>query len=196
MGGADTLWGVLLGALVATLGGFLATQVENLLRRRERERSAALLFGEILAALELTIRIADESRGRGDPYGPFTMRLLRAVRREAETYDRNREHLYDLREARTRAQIHGLMVRLTLALEGIHDSVSQIASLQAAASGLHPDDPAQGDLAKQVEAMTDSRHLTFGFMVEAAAQIRPIIGVLRPLSKEAFDEHEAVLRGG
>lgn len=196
MGGGDTLWGVLLGALVATLGGFLATQVEGVLRRRERERSAALLFGEILAALELTIRIADESRGRGDPYGPFTMRLLRAVRREAQTYDRNREHLYDLRDARTRAQIHGLMVRLTLALEGIDDSALQIASLQSAANTLPQEDAAREDLAREIEAMTDSRHLTFGFMVDAATQIRPVIAVLRPLSKEAFDEHEAVLRGG
>ncbi|HEY8003125.1 MAG TPA: hypothetical protein VIE16_02800 [Phenylobacterium sp.] len=167
-----------------------------MLRRRERERSAALLFGEILAALELTIRIADESRGRGDPYGPFTMRLLRAVRREAQTYDRNREHLYDLRDARTRAQIHGLMVRLTLALEGIDDSALQIASLQSAANTLPQEDAAREDLAREIEAMTDSRHLTFGFMVDAATQIRPVIAVLRPLSKEAFDEHEAVLRGG
>jgi hypothetical protein len=184
-----------IGALLATVGGFAATQMEAVLRRAERERSAALLFGEILSALELTIRIADETRGRGDPYGPFTMRLLRAVRREAETYDRNREQLYDLRDAKVRAQIHGLMVRLTLALEGIADSAAQIAALEAAARALGPEDPARGDLASEIAAMAESRQVTFGFMVEAAAQIKPIIAVLRPLSRQAFDEHEAVLRG-
>ncbi|WP_372781082.1 hypothetical protein [Phenylobacterium sp.] len=193
--GAETLWGVVIGALLATVGGFAATQIEHLLRRRERERSAALLFGEILVALDLTIRIADETRGRGDPYGHFTMRLLRAVRREAETYDRNREQLYDLRDARTRAQIHGLMVRITLALEGIADSAAQVASLEAATRALSPEDPLREDLASQIAAMADARHVTFGFMVDAAQQIKPIVTTLRPLAKQAFDEHEALLRG-
>jgi predicted HAD superfamily Cof-like phosphohydrolase len=88
------------------------------------------------------------------------------------------------------------MVRHTLALEGIDDSALQIASLQSAANTLPQEDAAREDLAREIEAMTDSRHLTFGFMVDAATQIRPVIAVLRPLSKEAFDEHEAVLRGG
>jgi hypothetical protein len=186
---------VVIGALLATVGGFAATQLEAVLRRRERERSAALLFGEILSALELTIRIADETRGRGDPYGPFTMRLLRAVRREAETYDRNREQLYDLRDAKTRTQIHGLMVRITLGLEGITDSAAQIGILQSAVYALGPDDPARRDIEGQIAANADARHVTFGFMVDAAAQIKPIIALLRPLARQSFDEHEKLLRG-
>ena len=194
--GAETLWGVVIGALLATVGGFAATQMEAVLRRRERERSAALLFGEILAALDLITRITDETRGRGEPYGPLTMRMLRAVRRETEAYDRNREQLYDLRNAKIRAQIHGLMVRITLALEGIADAASQIAAVQAAMSALNPDDPARRDLASQLAALAENRHATFDFMMEAAGQIKPIVAVLRPLARQTFDEHEAVLRGG
>src|SRR5580704_4579749 len=103
MAGDDTVWAVVLGAVLATLGGFLATQLEGYFRRRERERGSALLFGELLTVIALLLKISDESRGRGDPYGPLTMRLLRGVQREAETYDRNRESLYDLRDGSLRA---------------------------------------------------------------------------------------------
>ena len=193
--GAETIWGVVIGAVLATVGGFAATQMEGVLRRRERERSAALLFGEILSALDLVTRITDEARGRGEPFGPFTMRLLRAVRREAETYDRNRESLYDLRDAKARAQIPGLMVRTTLALEGIADATAQIAILDSAASSLRLDDPARQELETQKAAYDEGRHAAFDFMMVAAGQIKPILAVLRPLAKQAFDEHEAVLRG-
>jgi hypothetical protein len=194
-GGADTIWGVVIGAFLATVGGFAATQMEGVLRRRERERSAALLFGEILAALELVTRITDETRGRGDPYGRLTMGLLRAVRRETDTYDRNREQLYDLRNAKVRAQIHGVMVRITLALEGIGDATSQITSVQAAANALEQDDPARRELESQLAALAEGRQGTFNFMMETAGQIRPIIAVLRPLARQTLDEHEAILRG-
>ncbi|THD55550.1 hypothetical protein [Phenylobacterium sp.] len=192
---AATLWSVVIGAMLATVGGFAATQMEGILRRRERERSAALLFGEILTALELITRIANESRGRGDPYGPFTMRLLRGVRRETDTYDRNREQLYDLRDPTTRAQIHGLMVRITLALDGVTDAAEQIGILDGAASGLAEDDPMRRELAAQRAIQAEARHAAFDFMVDGADQIKPIIGSLGPLSKQSFEKHEAVMRG-
>ena len=91
--GDETVWAVILGAVLATIGGFLSTTFEASSRRREREHGAALLFGEILSVLELIIGMARAARGRGDPYGTWTMRLLRVVRREAETYERNRESL-------------------------------------------------------------------------------------------------------
>jgi hypothetical protein len=183
---AATIWSVVIGALLATVGGFAATQTEGILRRRERQRSAALLFGEILSALDLIIRIADETRGRGDPYGPLTMRMLRAVRRETDTYDRNREQLYDLRDPKVRAQIHGLMVRITLALEGVTDAAAQIAMLEAAPAA---------DVTAQVATQAEFRKQAFDYMIESAQQIKPIVAVLRPLARQALDAHEAVMRG-
>ena len=110
--GASTLVGVTAGALLATLGGLLAGQFEHHLRRLEREKSAALLFGEILAALRLIMRLADEAHGRGDPFGPITMRILRAAQRETQIYDRNRETLFDVRDPALRARTHLLLLQV------------------------------------------------------------------------------------
>jgi hypothetical protein len=40
---SETLWAVVLGALLATLSGLVATQFEAHLRRREREHDAAAM---------------------------------------------------------------------------------------------------------------------------------------------------------
>jgi len=194
--GAETLWAVILGAVLATGGGFAATQLEAFFRRRERERGAARLFGEILSVLELIARLADEARARGDPYGPLTMRLLRAVRRETEVYDRNRESLYDLRDANLRARIHALMVRMTVALEGVFDATSQIALAQGAASVFHPDDPMRAEAMLRLDILVEERQAAFDFAVESAGQTGPVISALRPLAKQTFDAHALVVRDG
>ena len=192
--GAETLWAVILGAVLATVGGFAATQMEAFFRRRDRERGAARLFGEILSVLELITRLANEARERGDPYGPFTMRLLRAVRRETEVYDRNREALYDLRDANLRAQIHALLVRVTLALDGVFDASSQIALTQSAAGALGPDDPARTELMIRLGALVEERQAAFDYAIETVGQTGPIISVLRPLAKQTFDAYALVVR--
>ena len=53
-------------------------------------------MGEYLAALKLTVKLADEVRGRGEPYGPVTLQIVRAAQRETQIYDRNRESLFDV----------------------------------------------------------------------------------------------------
>ncbi|HZZ36621.1 MAG TPA: hypothetical protein VFE03_12930, partial [Caulobacteraceae bacterium] len=121
-----TFSAVFLGALLATVGGVASGQLEAALRRREREQGAALLFGEVLSTLGILLRFAAESRGIGDPYGPVTMRMLRAARREIEVYDRNRETLYELRDAELRVRIHTLVVRLTMPLDGVIDAEADV----------------------------------------------------------------------
>ena len=189
----DTLWAVVIGAVLATVGGFAATQLEGFIRRRERERSAALLFGEVLSVIELLTELAEASRRRGDPYGPLTMRLLRAVRRETEAYDRNRESLYDLRDAKLRAQIHALMVRVTLTLDGVFDGTDEIVQTQRTFGGLSADDPARAELAGQLESLLETRQGAFEFLVETVQEIKPLIAVLRPLAKESFDAYATVV---
>src|SRR6185503_17806118 len=95
---SETLLAVILGAALATAGGFSERQLERLIQRREKERSAALMFGEILNAIRIIMSLADEARGRGDPYGPITLRFIRGAKREVEIYDRTRETLLDLRD--------------------------------------------------------------------------------------------------
>ena len=192
--GEETLLAVVIGAVLATVGGFVATQFEAAMRRRERERSAALLFGEILAVLELMTTMANGARGRGEPYGPFTMRLLRAVRREAETYDRNRESLYDLRNAKLRGQIHALMVRLTIALEGIADATQQIDRAESAAGAEDLNAAARAEAMARLASLLDAREGAFEFAVEAVSEIKPILLTLRPLAKQDFGVYASVSR--
>jgi hypothetical protein len=193
--GDQTLLAVIVGAVLATLGGFVATQLEAVMRRRERERAAALLFGEILSVLELITVMANDARGRGEPYGPLTMRLLRAVRREIETYDRNREALYDLRDAKMRGQIHALMVRVTLALEGVADATAQIALAEDATAMPGLDGPARAAAMARLEALLENRESAFDFAVEAVGRVPPIVTVLQPLAKQTFGVYASVVRG-
>jgi hypothetical protein len=116
---ASTLIAVGVGAVLATIGGFIATLLEASLHRRDRERTAALTFGEILASLRVLIRAAEDSHGIGDPWGQLTMRLFGGARREVDAYERSRPALSDLRETDLRLALHALMIRITLALDGI-----------------------------------------------------------------------------
>src|SRR5579872_2276421 len=88
---ADTLAAIVIGALVATISGVLANQVEAHFRRRERERLAALLFGEVFSTLRVILEGAEAARRRAPPYGSVTRRMLHAARRELDIYERNRE---------------------------------------------------------------------------------------------------------
>jgi hypothetical protein len=192
--GVETLSAVVIGAVLATAGGFVANQLEGFIRRRERERSAALLFGEILSVIELIAGLAVESRGRGEPYGPFTMRLLRAVRRETDAYDRNREALYDLRDAKIRARIHTLMVRLILSMDGFYDSADQIAALRGDAIVLDPASAAWAEVMAQIEVVAENRETSFDFAMGTVDQIGPLLAELQPLAKQTFEAHRSVIR--
>ena len=172
---SETLLAVLLGAVLATLSGLVATQFEAHLRRRERERDAALLFGELLSTLKVLIDTADRARGQGDPYGPFTIRMWRAVRRELDIYDRNREALYDLRQAKLRFGTHSLMVRFALALEGVLDSHEALGSL--------PDIDAH----PRAEPLRGAREQTFGFLIDNAAEVEALLAALTKPAGRTFD---------
>jgi hypothetical protein len=192
--GGGTLSAVIVGAILATVGGLAATQLESIIRRRERERSAALLFGEILAALGLITQLADAARARGDPYGPFTTRLLRAAQREAEIYDRNREALYELRDAGLRARIHTVMVRITLALDGVFDAATEIPAAEHALRSTDRDHPEWPERRARLDALCEQRQAAFDFAVEIAVEIRPLHEALRPIAKYDFGGHETAVR--
>ena len=189
----DTLWAVIVGAVLATVGGFAATRLEGYFSRRERERSAALLFGELMSAIELISVLADDARKYGDPYGPVTMRFLRAMRRETEAYERNRESLYDLRDGKIRAQIHSLMVQILLPLEGVFDSTDEIALARAVVNALEPADPARTAAQQRLDEHLISRDSAFDFMVETAARTKPVIEALSAVAKETFDAYATVV---
>lgn len=179
----DTAWAVVLGAILATLGGVVATHMERVSSRRERERNAALLFGEVLATLALILKVAGETRGRGDPYGPVTMRVLRSARREIDIYERNRERLFDLRDGALRTRIHTMMVRLVMPLEGIFDAHRELRELKErfAGSAVPP-----AEFAAEHARLEARRQDGFDFVVETAAQLGPIVTQLEPLARHSF----------
>ena len=113
----NTLIAVILGAVLATIGGFVATATERYLDKRERERNAALFFGEVLSTLMVILSFAEDTKKVGDPFGPITMRMLRSARREIDIYDRNRESLFYLGDAELRTRIQNLVIRLGMALD-------------------------------------------------------------------------------
>ncbi len=121
---AQTLIAVAIGAVLATIGGFLATVFEARMHRRERERTAALTFGEILASLRVMIRASESSHAIGEPWGQLTLRLIRGARREIDCYERHRIALSDLRDTDLRLALHAAVIRVLLALDGILEATS------------------------------------------------------------------------
>ena len=186
----DTLWAVVAGAVLATAGGFVATQLEAALRRRERQRSAAIMFGEMLSSLETIVGIASQSRLRGDPYGSITMRLLRAASRETETYERNRSTLYDLRDPELRVRIYVLMVQLTLALEGVSETSAQIAEARALSDNpALPKDRATAN-AERRDRLAVERDGTFAYVPTVVGEVTALVAILQPLAKVNFADLE------
>ena len=188
----STLWAVFLGAILATVGGFAATQLEWFFERRRRERNAALFFGEVLATLKLLMRLAHETRGRGDPYGPITMRMLRAARREIEIYDRNRESLFDLRDSEMRAKIHTQILRIVMSLDGVFDATQEIGLVQTQLRSASAAD--RSEFEKRIAVVDESRNGGFDFAVETAEQLKATIHLLEPLARHSFDNIENVVR--
>ena len=190
----ETLLAVVIGAVLATAGGFAASQLEALLRRRERERAAALLFGELLTTLRLIVNLADEARGRGDTYGPITMRFVRAAQRETEIYDRNRETLFDLRDPAIRARVRFLFAQATFTLDGVADANTEIAAVERSIRALEQDDPARAEIEARLQSLQQNRQTAFDFALETTQKIAPLLAVLTPLANHAFNAHDAVLR--
>ena len=192
--GETTFVAVAGGAFLATIGGLLANQFERLLMRRERQRSAALLFGEILSALRTVVWVANTTRQRGDPYGRITMRLIKGAMREAETYGRNRESLFDLRDPVMRARTHLLIARMTLALEATLDAHEAIGELDLAIKR-QADNPAlSAELAQRMEVLVQDRAGSFDQAVSMIEEIDDLLKSVSEVALYAFDAHTAVIR--
>lgn len=190
----ETLQAVIIGAVLATAGGFAASQLEALLRRRERERGAALLFGELLTTLQIIMKLADETRGRGDPYGPITIRFVRAAQRETEIYDRNRETLFDIRNPAIRARIRFLFAQASFSLDGIVDASTEIGAIERTLRAMEANDPFRSETERRLQSLQLNRQTAFDFALEITKKIAPVLTALAPLAKHAFDAHDAVLR--
>ncbi len=190
----NTFWAVFLGAILATIGGFGATQAEWILERRRRERNAAIFFGELLTTMNIILTIADETRSVRDPYGPITLRMLRSAVKEVDIYNRNRETLFDLRDAELRAKIHTLVLRIVMPADGVFDTTSEIAHVQSLlkSPGLTLDDRAE--LEERLERLKANRASAFDTVVESSAQLKSVVRELEPIAKYSYENLDKVVR--
>jgi hypothetical protein len=143
------------------------------------------MFGEILSALGTITAVAAEARKNGEPYGPLTMRLIRAARRETETYVANRTLLYDIGDAEIRIRMHVLMVQIVLALEGVSDTSAAIAASEAALAN-----PRDGVVSSESRRLVlfEQREAAFQFVLTVAERIKALVRALQPIAKVDFDE--------
>jgi len=187
----NTLIAVIMGAVLATIGGFTATIFERHLDKRERERNAALFFGEILSSLAIILRFADETKKIGDPYGPVTLRMLRSARSELDIYDRNREGLFDLRDADLRARIQTLLIRVSMPIDGVIEASEDIKSMREQLRT--QSDPAErAELEARLKADEARREGGYEFIQQTAAQLKGVIAGLEPIARHSFDRLERV----
>ncbi len=180
---AETIWAVVVGALLATVGGFLATLFETHLRRREREKTSALLLGEVLSALKITLKLLEQAHARGEPFGAMTIRMVAAVRREVQTYERNRESLYDLHDRECRIAIHSLVASVTVAIDGITEATEAIARLQAASPGR------AGEMDPRLAAYAAGREQSFEFLMALEKRFDQSLLKLTPIAGVTFHEY-------
>lgn len=187
----NTLWAVVIGAILATLGGFIATQMEWFLEHRRRQKQAALFFGEVLSTIFILLDFARSTKGRGDPYGPITTRMLRQARAEIELYNRNRETLYGIQNSDLRARIHTLVLRINGPVEGIFDATEEIrlAQLQLKSGPVSEED--RQELEARIARLSEVRESGFEFAMQTADQIKPLVADLEPLAGHTFERmHE------
>jgi hypothetical protein len=190
---------MLLGAFLASLGGFSVAWVLDRMERKRQERSIALVCLDLLTSLGVLTKLAEGARGRGNPYGPLTIRLVRSCLRDLEVYERNRERVADISDPVLRAEIYECMARMLMCIEGILNETEIIAATDDAIEAARE----RGDGAK-VEALehrckerATRRDASFDFMVETAQELgAPLSAKLRVVAKSEAQNLSRIIAGG
>ena len=183
----DTLWAIAAGAVLATVGGVAASQLEHRVDSGRAKRQAALFFGEIMAMLGIVVTSAERAKGIGDPFGPVTMRLLRTIRREIDVYARNRERLFELPDPALRARIHMVLLRATMGVEGAIEAAAEVVGIETELK-LNPamSKEQRCHLEARLADQLSRRDGGFEFLTEAAAQARALTKELEPVAGVDF----------
>lgn len=190
VGNLDTLLAVVVGAMLATIGGLVGEHYEDIIERRRRQRDAARFFGEILGSIDALVDRALHSQKFGDPWGPVTMRLFRTAMREAEVYDRNRERLFDIQDVELRARIHYHVISEIFPLEAIIEGSDHIARI----SELLDDGGALSDerrqrLAQRLDVWLNSRETGLSFIMNERKKTPDICAALERLARVKFSSN-------
>jgi hypothetical protein len=190
----STLLAVVLGAILATIGGFTATVMERYLDKKEKEQNAALFFGEILSSLAIIIRFADETKKIGDPFGPVTMRMLRSARNELDVYDRNREQVFNIRDGDLRARMQTLLIRISMPIDGVIEASDEIKSMREMVRTIK-EQSERAEIEVRLKSDETRRNAGFEFILERADELKSVIEALGPIAKTSFDRLDRIARG-
>ena len=123
------------------------------------------------------------------------MRMLHSAKAEVDIYDRNREALYDLRDADLRARIHMLVLRIAMPVEGVFDANRRDRS-RCRPGCERPDSPMPSarKLEDLLASLRESREGGFEFAMENVGKLRATIRDLEPVARHAFESMEAASR--
>jgi hypothetical protein len=177
---------MIIGAFLASIGGFFVAWLLDRMERKRQERSIALVCLDLLSSLGVLTQLAKDARSRGNPYGPYTIRLVRSCMRDLDVYERNRERIADIADPDVRAEIYQCMARLTLAVEGILAESEIIAQTdEAIALARAKGDTAKADdLTEQRNERNMRRDASFDFMTETTQDLgRPLATKLRGVAR-------------
>lgn len=189
----STLMAVVLGAILATIGGFVATVMERYLDKKEKEQNAALFFGEILSSLAIIIKFANETKKIGDPFGPVTMRMLRSARNELDVYDRNREQVFYIRDSDLRARMQTLLIRISMPIDGVIEASDEIKAMREAVRTIK-DQAERGEIEARLKSDETRRNAGFEFILERADELKSVIDGLGPIAGQSFDRLDRIAR--
>jgi hypothetical protein len=187
---------MLMGAVLASGGGFCVAWMLDRMERKRQERSIALVCLDLLASLGVMTNLAKSSRGRGAPYGPLTMRLVRGCMRDLDVYERNRERIADISDPVLRAEIYQCMTRLALSVDGVVSETESIARLDEALAlaRTEGDKSKTESLAAEREERSTRRDNSFDFMMETAEQLGSSLArKLRVLARAESQSIESIL---
>lgn len=184
-GAGAQLAAMLTGAFLASASGFFVAWLLDRMQRKRQERSIALVCLDLLTGLAVILNLAKDSLGRGDPYGPVTMRFLRRAHRDLDVYERNRERIADIDDPSLRSEIYQCMARYVLVLDGILNETEIIEKFDGLiAEARKPNDNAQmDDLIRQRAERQTRRTAAFDFLMETVAESQPLSVKLRAVAK-------------
>ena len=185
---------MIIGAFLASTGGFFVAWLLDRMERKRQERSIALVCLDLLSSLKVLTGLAKNAHSRGNPFGPYTLRLVRSCQRDLDIYERNRERIADIADPDVRAEIYQYMARMTLAVDGVLAESEIIAKLEDV--NRRPDaDPSTAAVTKEEIAERDARRNTsFEFLVETTEELSsPLAEKLRGIAKIQQQNLEALI---
>jgi hypothetical protein len=186
---------MLLGAVLASGGGFFVAWLLDRMERKRQERSIALVCLDLLASLSVMTNLADGARGRGAPYGPFTLRLVRGCQRDLDVYERNRERIADISDPLLRAEIYQCMTRMMLAVDGVLSETESIVDLEnAIAEARKSGDAKIDELTRECRERCLRRDSSFDFMMETTRETSATLAAkLHKVAKAAPQNLAAII---